>query len=150
MAKQGGLTEKVREFLGEMERLVSNAKPPVGPEYWEPLERFVAVNEFRRLVPPNAFASSGDDPWEDTVMDWPHYVECFNLWASASPTYANVLKRIAEFPDLVYLEIEEHHSSGGHERIFNSLSAYQFDDEGKICRLRVASAADQLTVPAGS
>lgn len=148
-AKQvGRFTETVFEFLGRMERLVSDAKGPVGNDYWAPLTEFVAVDGFRRLVPENAFpaAEGGTDPWALTVMDWSQYLECFNLWARSSPTFANVIKRIAEFPRLVYLEIEEHHG----DSIFNSLSVYEFDDKGKICGIRVAGAADSLIIPTGS
>jgi hypothetical protein len=57
-----------------------------------------------------------------------------------------VIKRIAEFPGLVYLEIEEHHG----DHIFNSLSVYEFDDQGRIRGIRVASAGDSLVVHEGS
>jgi hypothetical protein len=143
----GHLTEKVFDFLGRMERLVSDARGPVSSDYWAPLTEFVAVDEFKRLVPENAFPASegGTDPWARTVMDWPQYLDCFDVWVSASPTFSNVIKRIAEFPGLVYLEIEEHHG----DSIFNSLSIYEFNDEGKICAIRVAGAADSLVIPHG-
>jgi hypothetical protein len=143
----GDLTEKVFDFLGRMERLVSAARGAVTSDYWAPLTEFVAVEEFKRLVPENAFPATegGTDPWALSVMDWPQYLECFNLWASASPTFSNVIKRIAEFPGLVYLEIEEHHG----DTIFNSLSIYEFNDEGKICGIRVAGAANSLIIPTG-
>jgi hypothetical protein len=145
----GRLTEKVFDFLGRMEHLVSEAKGAVSSEYWAPLTEFVAVDEFKRLVPKNAFpppVEGKDDPWARTVMDWPQYLECFNLWAMASPTFSNVIKRIAELPGLVYLEIEEHHG----DTIFNSLSIYEFNDDGKICGIRVAGAADSLIIPVGT
>jgi hypothetical protein len=147
-AKQvGDLTEKVFDFLGRMERLVSNARGPVSSDYWAPLTESVAVDEFKRLVPENAFPATegGTDPWALSVMDWPQYLECFDVWVSASPTFSNVIKRIAEFPGLVYLEIEEHHG----DSIFNSLSIYEFNGQGKICGIRVAGAANSLIVPTG-
>jgi hypothetical protein len=141
----GPLTTRVFAFLQTMERLVSGAKGAVEGEYWAPLTEFVAVNDFRRLVPENAFPGSdpGTDPWARTVMDWPQYLECFNLWVLAAPRYSNVVKRIAEFPGLVYLEIEEHHG----DSIFDSLSVYEFDEQGRIRGIRVAGAADSLTIP---
>jgi hypothetical protein len=144
----GPLTEKLFDFLHEMERLVSGAQGTVSPEYWAPLTAFVAVSEFRRLVPENAFSTTdeGAGPWARTVMDWSQYLECFDVWVSASPTFSNVIRRIAEFPGLVYLEIEEHHG----DRIFNSLSIYEFNDDGQLRGIRVASAADSLVVPAGA
>jgi hypothetical protein len=144
----GHLTEKVFDFLGRMERLVTDARGAVSRDYWVPLTEFVAVDDFKRLVPENAFPGTegGTDPWARTVMDWPQYLECFNVWVSSSPSFANVIKRIAEFPGLVYLEIEEHHG----DTIFNSLSIYEFNDEGQISGIRVAGAADSLIVPIGS
>lgn len=143
----GPLTERVFDFLHQMEALVSGASGAVTNDYWAPLTERVAVDQFRRRVPENAFPASdqGTDPWSRLVMDWPQYLECFNLWALASPTYHNVVKRIAEFPGLVYLEIEEHHG----DHIFNSLSVYEFDDQGKICGIRVAGAADSLAITDG-
>jgi hypothetical protein len=145
----GHLAEKVFEFLRRMERLVSEAKGAVSSDYWAPLTEFVAPDEFRRLVPENAFPSpeeGKDDPWARSVMDWGQYLECFNLWAMASPTFSNVIKRIAEFPGLVYLEIEEHHG----DSVFNSLSIYEFNEDDKICGIRVAGAADSLIIPTGT
>ena len=143
----GHLTEKVFDFLGRMERLVSDAGGAVSSDYWTPLTEFVAVDEFKRLVPENAFTASegSTGPWALTAMDWPQYLECFNVWVLASPTFSNVIKRIAEFPGLVYLEIEEHHG----DSIFNSLSIYEFNDEGKICGIRVAGGANSLIIPTG-
>ena len=142
----GDLTRRVFEFLSRMEHLVSSAKGEVTSDYWAPLTEFVAVDEFRRLVPRDAFPATdgGTDPWARTVMDWPQYLECFRLWASASPTFSNVYTRIAEFPGLVYLEIEEQHG----DHVFNSLSIYEFNDQGQICGIRVAGAANSLAVPA--
>ena len=146
-APVGPLTEKVFEFLHRMETLVSGSSGPVPADYWAPLTEMVAVGQFRRRVPENAFPASdgGTDPWARLVMDWPQYLECFNLWVQASPVYSNVVKRMAEFPGLVYLEIEEHHG----DHIFNSLSVYEFDDEGRISGIRVASAAGSLAVAEG-
>jgi hypothetical protein len=144
----GHLTERVFDFLHRMEDLVSGASGPVTREYWAPLTEMVAIDQFRRRVPENAFPTSdpGTDPWARLAMNWPQYLECFNLWVLAAPTYNNVIKRIAEFPGLVYLEIEEHHG----DHIFNSLSVYEFDEEGRIRGIRVAGAADSLVIPEGS
>lgn len=142
----GRLTEKVFEFLRRMERLVSAADGPVSSDYWAPLTELVAVDSFERHVPRDAFAGSGDDmePWAAPVMGWEQYVELFRMWAPTAPPYSNTIRRIAEFPGLVYLEIEEHHG----DTIFMSLSIYEFDDDGLIRGIRVASAAGSLVVPA--
>jgi hypothetical protein len=139
----GQLAQTVVEFLRRMDYLVSNSKGAVGSDYWLPLTELVAVEEFRRLVPENGLSSAVKaSPWARPVMNWPQYLECFNLWSLASPTLTNCVKRIAEFPHLVYVEVEEHPS----EIVFNSMSVYEFSDEGKISGLRVASAADSLVI----
>ena len=150
----GPLARTVVEFLRTMERLVSDANGAVAPGHWSPLEEFVAVEEFERLVPEGAFPDDGSGtasdggPWASTVMGWPQYRECFQAWAASSPRYRNVLRRIAEFPGLVYLEVEEHHIHGDNETIFNSLSVYELNEEMKICRIRVEGADGWLTIPA--
>ncbi|MFI5046258.1 MAG: hypothetical protein ACHQIG_04265 [Acidimicrobiia bacterium] len=149
----GPLTHTVMEFLETMARLVTDADPPVSSDYWAPLEAFVAVDEFERLVPADGFpddgsgtASDGGD-WDRNVMTWPEYRDCFSPWVNSSPEYRNVITRIAEFPGLVYLEVEEHHVHGDRETIFNSLSTYEFNGPGKIARLRVEAAENWLVVP---
>jgi len=154
VAKPGQLIDVVLEFVRTMERLVSDAEDPVAHGYWEPLEQFVAVDEFERLVSEHAF--SVDDgsgtrdvggSWARTVMGWPEYRTQLSHWASTPRMFKSVVQRMAEFPGLVYLEIEEHHIHGDDDHTFDSLSIYEFDDAGKICRLRVAGADGWLTVP---
>ncbi len=145
-APLGPLSQKLLAFLETMERLVAQAQPPTSAEYWSPMADFVAVEEFRRIVPENAFSSPGkstDDgnaPWEHTTMGWAAYLDAFNTWAESSPQYENVIWRMAEFPDLVYLEVKEHHG----KHVFHSLSTYEFNRDGKITSIRVAPAARHL------
>jgi hypothetical protein len=145
-APLGPLSQKLLAFLETMERLVSQAHAPTSAEYWSPMGHFVAVDQFRRIVPENAFAAPGDPsddgnaPWEHTTMGWAEYLEAFNAWAESSPQYENVIWRMAEFPDLVYLEVKEHHG----KHVFHSLSTYEFNRDGKITSIRVAPAARHL------
>ena len=138
----GPLAEKAIAFIDTMSRLVSDHETPDTTEYWAPLQAFVSVDEFSRAIPPGTF---GDD-WGRDTMDWTTYLDGFRQWRGSKPTYHNVVTRIAEFHDLVYLEIDEHHG----ERIFHSLSAYQFNGDGQIVGVRVAAARDNLTVQATS
>jgi hypothetical protein len=75
-ATLGPLSQKLLAFLEAMERLVAQAQPPTSAEYWSPMTEFVAVDEFRRLVPENAFSAPGDSSddgnaaWEHTTMGW--------------------------------------------------------------------------------
>ena len=132
----GPLAQKAMAFIETMSRLVSDHDTPDTPEYWAPLQSFVAVDTFRRAVPSDTF---GDD-WGRDTMDWSAYLDGFRKWRASKPTYWNDVRRIAEFADLVYLEIEEHHG----ERIFRSCSTYEFDAAGKIVGVRVAAASQAL------
>lgn len=153
-APLGPLSQKLLAFLETMEHLVAQAQPPTSAEYWSPMTEFVAVSEFQRLVPENAFSApddSSDDgnaAWEHTTMGWTAYLAAFNAWAESSPQYENVIWRMAEFPDLVYLEVKEHHGSGEREHVFHSLSTYEFNRDGKITSIRVAPAARHLVTAA--
>lgn len=155
-APLGPLSQKLFGFLEVMERLVAQAQSPTSADYWAPMTEFVAVDEFRRLVPENAFRASDDSsddgnaPWEHTTMGWAGYLEVFNTWAESSPEYENVIWRMAEFPDMVYLEVKEHHGRGERELIFHSLSTYEFNPDGKITSIRVAPAARHLVTASSS
>ena len=59
-APLGPLSQKLIAFLEAMERLVAQAQPPTSADYWAPTTEFVAVEEFRRLVPENAFSAPSD------------------------------------------------------------------------------------------
>src|ERR1700712_4742284 len=112
-APLGPLSQKLLAFLETMERLVSQAHAPTSAAYWSPMADFVSVDEFRRIVPENAFSEPGDSsddgnaPWEHTTMGWAGYLEAFNTWAESSPQYEKVIWRLAEFPDLGDLEGKE-------------------------------------------
>lgn len=137
-SEPGPLTEKALAFIDTMSTLVSDHDAPDTLEYWAPLESFVSVDEFCRAVPRGTF---GDD-WGRDTMDWSAYLAGFRAWRATKPTYRNEVRRIAEFADLVYLEIDEHHG----DKVFRSLSTYQFNADGKVVGVRVAAAAERLTV----
>jgi hypothetical protein len=120
-----------------MSQLVSDHETPDTNEYWAPLEAFVCVEDFRRQVPRDTFTGE----WGQGAMDWPTYLAGFRTWRASRPRYRNMVRRIAEFDDLVYLEIDEHHG----DRIFTSLSTYQFNADSKVVGVRVAAAADRLS-----
>ena len=134
----GPLAQKALAFIDTMSTLVSDHETPDTDAYWAPLAAFVDVDAFARAVPRGTFG----DEWGRDTMDWPTYLAGFRQWRSSKPTYHNEVRRIAEFADLVYLEIDEHHG----DRIFHSLSTYQFNGDGKVIGVRVASASDRLTV----
>jgi len=122
MIDVGPLTRTVLDYVSTMERLVPTVEDP---EDWAPLTEFVAVDEFERV---GTFLE---------VQSWSKYTEMLTQWASAIATFETTVQRISELPSLVYYAVEERHLVGDHVNVVNSLTVFEFDDEGKIRHLDV-------------
>ena len=118
----GPLTRAVLEYTKTMERLVPTVKGPAG---WSPLAGFVAVDEFERV---GTFRE---------VQGWQQYTEMLTQWATATVKFETTVRRTSEVPGLVYFEIEERHFRGDAAHVVNSLTVFEFDDDGKIRHLDV-------------
>jgi hypothetical protein len=59
------------------------------------------------------------------------YVDFLTGWATSSQWECS-FRRITETNDRVFLEFEERSTIGDFSNVVNSLSAYEFDDEGRI------------------
>jgi hypothetical protein len=119
---EGPLTRKVLDYTQTMKRLVPTITAPAD---WAPLAEFVAVDEFERVGP---FLE---------VQDWQQYTEMLTQWASATETFETIVRRISEMPGLVYFEIEERHVRGGSVNVVNSMTVFEFDEDGRIRHLAV-------------
>ena len=89
------------------------------------MTEFVAVDEFERV---GTFLE---------VQSWSQYTEMLTQWASAIATFETTVQRISELPGLVYYEVEERHLVGDQVNVVNSLTVFEFDDDGKIRHLDV-------------
>jgi hypothetical protein len=118
----GPLTRRVLDYTHTMERLVPTVK---SVEDWAPLAEFVAVDGFERI---GTFLE---------VHDWKQYTGMLTRWASSIDKFETTVRRISELPDLVYYEVEERHFRGAKVGIVHSMTVFEFDEEGKICRLAV-------------
>ena len=116
------LTRKVLEYERTMKRLVPALKSPAD---WAPLGEFVAVDEFERV---GTFLE---------VQNWPQYVEMLTQWAKAAESFETTVRRISELRGLVYFEIEERHFRGGKVNVVNSMTVFEFNEDGKIRHLAV-------------
>jgi limonene-1,2-epoxide hydrolase len=116
------LTRKVLEFTQLMQELLPTAKRP---EDWAPLEKFVAVDRFKRI---GTFLET---------HDWQQYTAMLSQWASRTEKFETSLLRVAELSGHVYYEIEERHFRGDAVAVVNSMTVFEFDDEDKIHHLRV-------------
>lgn len=122
MTDPGPLTRTVLDYVRTMERLVPTVE---APEDWAPLAEFVAVDEFERV---GTFLE---------VQSWSQYTEMLTQWASAIATFETTVQRISELPGLVYYAVEERHLLGEKVNVVNSLTVFEFDDDGKIRHLDV-------------
>ena len=122
MTDPGPLTRTVLDYVRTMERLVPTVD---APEDWAPLTEFVAVDEFERV---GTFLE---------VQSWSQYTEMLTQWASAIATFETTVQRISELPGLVYYAVEERHLVGENVNVVNSLTVFEFDDDGKIRHLDV-------------
>jgi hypothetical protein len=118
----GPLTRKVLDYEQAMKRLVPTIEAPAD---WAPLAEFVAVDTFERV---GTFLE---------VQNWQQYTEMLTHWASATETFETTVRRISELRGLVYFEIEERHFRGGDVHVVNSMTVFEFDDDGKIRHLDV-------------
>jgi hypothetical protein len=119
---EGPLTRKVLDYAQTMKRLVPAITAPAD---WAPLAEFVAVGEFERV---GTLLE---------VQDWQQYTEMLTQWASATETFETTVRRISEMPGLVYFEIEERHVRGGSINVVNSMTVFEFDEDGRIRHLAV-------------
>ena len=71
------------------------------------------------------------------VQNWQQYTEMLTQWASATETFETTVRRISELSGLVYFEIEERHFRGGDVHVVNSMTVFEFDEDGKIRHLDV-------------
>jgi hypothetical protein len=115
-----GRARTVLDYAVVTKRLVDEAKKPgFTTQSWGPLAELVAIDEFERV---GAFKE---------VMRWSDYVEFLTNWATSSEWECS-FKRITEAGDAVFLELEERSKIGDFESVVNSLSVYEFTDDGRI------------------
>ena len=118
----GPLARAVLDYTETMARLVPAVN---GASDWAPLAAFVAVDEFERV---GTFME---------VQDWQQYTGMLTQWASATGKFETTVRRVFELPGLVYFEIEERHFRGDTVRVVNSLTVFEFNEDGKIRHLDV-------------
>ena len=123
LTRHTGRSRTVLEYAATTGRLVTEAKTPGFAETgWAPLAELVDTENFLRV---GAFKEE---------MDWAGYTAFLTGWATTSD-WECTFKRITEHDDLVFLELEERSVVGDFRSVVNSLSVYQFSDDGRIRRL---------------
>ena len=118
----GPLTWTVLGYEAAMRRLVPTVRVR---QDWQPLTEFVAVEDFERV---GTFMER---------QDWRTYTEMLTQWAGSIDSFETSVHRVSESGNLVYYEIEERHHRGGNVSVVNSLTVFEFGDDGRIRRLAV-------------
>ncbi|GFG72481.1 hypothetical protein [Mycolicibacter senuensis] len=115
-----GRAHTVLRYSQTVKQLVDAAKQPdFTADSWAPLGELVDTEEFERV---GNFKE---------VMNWTEYIEFMTNWA-ASSEWEGSFKRISEIDGVVFLELEERSQVGDFSSVVNSLSVYEFTEDGKI------------------
>jgi hypothetical protein len=119
------LCRTVLEYSRIMKRLVDRAKQPgFTVADWAPLAELVAVDEFERV-----------GPFRE-LMHWRQYVGFLTQWA-CSAGWESTFRRVHQWANVVFLELEERSHLDGKVDVVNSLSVYEFNAAGKIRHLDI-------------
>lgn len=120
-----GNARRVLDYAQVMKRMVDESKQPgFSAASWDVLLDLVAADDFVRV-----------GNFKET-QDWAGYVEFLTAWAPNAEWECS-FKRITEVEDRVYLELEERSRMGDFSSVVNSLSVYEFGDDGRIHHLDV-------------
>lgn len=121
----GPLSAKVLEYTRIIKDLVDRSKKPgAGRDDWASLSELVAIDQFRRV---GIYREE---------MTWEGYLDFMVPWA-ASKDFDSIVRRITESGNLVFFEIEEHHTKDGEVAVVNSMNVFEFNEAERICRLDV-------------
>lgn len=120
-----GLSRVVLDYSLEMKRMVDAAKQPGFSEAsWSTLASYVDTEKFIRV---GNFKE---------VMNWAEYIAFLTRWAMHSG-WKGSFKRVTESGDVVLLELEERSRVGEYTSVVNSVSVYEFGDNGKLQHLDI-------------
>lgn len=120
-----GNTRTVLDYALTTKALVDRAKQPGFSESsWKPLRDLLSDEDFIRV-----------GNFKET-MGWDDYVSFLTSWAPSAQWDCS-FRRITEYDNLVFLELEERSTVGDYHSVVNSMSVYEFDDAGKIRRIDV-------------
>jgi hypothetical protein len=124
-----GLTRKVIEYSEAFSQMVEKAKNrPLADSDWEPIERLVDTNAYRRM---GVFLGP-----EAEIIDWPKYKYYVTQYATGS-SWEGTLRHVTEQGNRVILELEERNSRDGVTDVSNTVTIYEFDQSGKLRQLDV-------------
>jgi len=124
-----GLSRKVLRYSESFLRIVNKIKQPgFSAADWAPLEELVDVTNFRRQ---GVFLTNRSE-----LSNWQQYKQLITQYGGATD-WEGTLRRITEVPGLVFLELEERNTRDGVTDVSNTVTIYEFNQGGKLCKLDV-------------
>ena len=124
-----GLSRKVLQYSEHFLRIVNRIKHPgFSQADWAPLEELVDVKNFQRV---GVFLTNTAE-----VSNWQQYKQLITQYGGAT-AWEGTLRRITEVPGLVFLELEERNTRDGVTDVSNTVTIYEFNQSGKLCKLDV-------------
>jgi hypothetical protein len=128
-ASYQGLSRQVLRYSEGFLRIVNKIKQPgFSAAEWASLEEIVDVANFRRM---GVFLTSRSE-----VSNWQQYKQLITQYGGAT-AWEGTLRRITEVPGLVFLELEERNTRDGVTDVSNTVTIYEFNQAGKLCKLDV-------------
>jgi hypothetical protein len=119
----GSLGQRVAAYDSCMRELILNARTA---DDWAPLSNFVDTEAFTRT---GCFLER---------HDWQGYLDMLVQWAGSTGRFETKLLHLTECGSKVFYEIQEtHHRTSQEIDVVNSMTAFEFNDAGKIVALRV-------------
>jgi hypothetical protein len=124
-----GLSRKVMEYSERFGAIVASIKEPdFSNELWDKLEELVDVDNFVRQ---GVFLTETPE-----TIDWKTYKGYITQYGGATHWEAT-LRYITEQDNRVILELQERNTFDGFTHVANTVTAYGFNDEGRMKTLDV-------------
>jgi hypothetical protein len=124
-----GLSRKVLQYSESFLRIVDNIRQGLRVDNeWTRMEELVDVENFRRL---GVFLTNRAE-----VSNWQQYKQLITQYGGMT-AWEGTLRRITEVPGLVYLELEERNTRNGATDVSNTVTIYEFNAAGRLCKLDV-------------
>ncbi|MCB2074995.1 MAG: hypothetical protein H6917_18055 [Novosphingobium sp.] len=121
----GPNSRRTIEYSYVMKGILDDAKlPGFTDAQWDPLGDLVNIPRFERT---GNFME---------VVNWQQYVPLLSTWSKATGWTFDV-RRITEGEGYAILELTEHADYPDRQETYNSVSIYEFDDDGKLVRLGI-------------
>lgn len=123
--RYSGLARRAIEYGMCQKRILDRAKQAdYSEDEWDELDEFVAIDEFERV---------GNFREVMTYTDMKGFLK---QWCLTSH-WEGSFKRVHEFDNVVFLELEERNTYEGETTVVDSVSVYEFNEDGKLRHLDV-------------